>query len=314
MMGSKIQLKSKYGVGSRFYFTIKQRVIEKEGIGNFIAKYNEQLDKKTNYRVSFEAPEAAILVVDDNEMNLLVTKKLLENTKMKIDTRKSGMECLEAVGKNRYNLILMDVKMPEMDGIETLKRIRGGALLNRQTPVIALTADATRGVREKYLDDGFNDYISKPFDPIKLEKKIMRFIPNTLIRVQSSSYTSERKMSYLLNVNEGLKYCSGDMDMYNEVLAAYLKLGEENIKSINKCYQDVDWENYDIHAHSLKSTSQTVGAVSLYEMAKKLEEAAKKKDTSYIIYNHEKMINTYKSVLDEIQEYFRKEGKEIKKN
>ena len=305
LMGSKIQVKSKYGVGSRFYFTVTQKIIDESSIGNFIAKYNEQLDKKSNYKVSFVAPDAHVLVVDDNEMNLLVTSKLLSSTQMTVDTVKSAMMCLDAVNKKKYNLILMDVKMPEIDGLETLKRIRGGNSVNKDVPIIALTADSDRGAREKYLDAGFNDHVSKPFDPIKLEKKVKKFIPSTLVK-SSNLISQGPKKEILFNPNEGLKYCSGDVDMYNEVLATYFKLGMENILTLNKLHHMGDYENYGIQVHSLKSTSLTIGAVSLHEMAKKLEDAAKNEDLSYISYNHDNMITTYKKVLDEIEEYFYK--------
>ena len=114
--------------------------------------FNSQKNKKDVYKVGFVAPEARILIVDDNEMNLLVASKLLKNTRMLIDTVSSGKECLVKVNEKRYNLILMDIKMPQMDGIETFKRIRGGNSLNESTPIIALTADVIQGIREKYLD------------------------------------------------------------------------------------------------------------------------------------------------------------------
>ena len=307
LMGSKIMLKSKYGVGSRFYFTIKQRVVDNTPIGNFITKYNEQLDKKSNYNVSFIAPNAHVLVVDDSDMNLMVTSKLLAKTQMNIDIEKSSLKALERINKKKYNVILMDVKMPEIDGVEALKRIRCGGSCNKQTPIIALTADSSIGVKEKYLDEGFSDYLSKPFDPIKLEKKVMKFIPMSLIQSNTVYRGKERRREYLLNVNEGLKYCSQDMDMYNEILAAYLQLGMENITSINKLFNDCDWKNYGIQVHSLKSTSLSVGAVKLYDMALKLEEAAKEENISDIVCNHEEMIQTYKNVLEEIEEYFNKE-------
>jgi len=305
LMGTKIQVKSKYGVGSRFYFTLTQKVVDEASIGNFISLYNKQLDKKSNYKVSFVAPDAKILVVDDNEMNLLLTSRLLQKTEMEIETAKSAMKCLELINQKKYNLILMDVKMPEIDGVEALKRIRGGNSINKQIPIIALTADTEKGVREKYLDAGFSDYVSKPFNPIKLEKKVKKFIPNHLLKSVHNPNGVEKKV-FLLNVNEGLKYCSDDMDMYNEVLATYFKLGMENILNMNKQFQQGEWENYNIQVHSLKSTSQTIGAKSLYEMAKKLEEASKKEDTTYIVLNHDEMITTYKKVLAEIEEYFYK--------
>ena len=146
-------------------------------MGNYIERYNEQLEKKSTYRVSFIAPDARVLVVDDNEMNLVVTSKLLKDTQMTIDTVDSGAKCLEKVYAKKYNLILMDIKMPGMDGVETLRRIRRGKGINCKTTIIALTADASDGVREKYISLGFADYLSKPFNAKRLENKIKKYIP-----------------------------------------------------------------------------------------------------------------------------------------
>ena len=217
------------------------------------------------------------------------------------------MWLLFLIPKKKYNVILMDVKMPEIDGVEALKRIRGGNSINKQTPIIALTADSSSGIREKYLDEGFSDYLSKPFEPIKLERKIMRFIPMGLIQSNTVYGNREKKREYLINVNEGLRYCSRDMEMYKEILDTYLQLGMENIMNISKLYNDGNWANYGIQVHSLKSTSLSVGAKKLYEMALNLEKAAKEENISYITSNHEEMIHTYKKVLEEIEEYFNKE-------
>jgi CheY-like chemotaxis protein/diacylglycerol kinase family enzyme len=124
----------------------------------------------------FTAPTARILVVDDNRMNLTVVCELLKKTEIKVDTAKSGAECLELADRNHYDLILMDHMMPEMDGVETLISLRG-QLQNHETPVIALTANAVAGAREMYLDYGFDDYLSKPISGDKLERKLLRYLP-----------------------------------------------------------------------------------------------------------------------------------------
>ena len=135
----------------------------------------------------------------------------------------------------------------------------------------------------------------------------MRFIPMGLIQSNNVYGNREKNREYLINVNEGLKYCSQDMEMYKEILDTYLQLGMENIMNITKLYNNGDWTNYGIQVHSLKSTSLSVGAKKLYDMALNLEKAAKEENISYITSNHEEMIHTYKKVLEEIEEYFNKE-------
>ena len=137
LMNSNIEVQSEYGMGSKFHFLLDQKVIDNKPVGNYIEVYNSQLSKKNIYKVGFVAPEARILIVDDNEMNLVVANNLLKNTQMKIDTVSSGYGCLAKINEKKYNLILMDIKMPELDGVETLHRIRNGNSMNPDTPVIA---------------------------------------------------------------------------------------------------------------------------------------------------------------------------------
>ena len=137
LMKSKIEVQSEYGIGSKFYFLLDQKIVDNTPIDNYLENLNSQINKKNNYRVGFVAPEARILVVDDNEMNLLVASKLLKDTQMKIDIVSSGFGCLAKINEKKYNLILMDIKMPELDGVETLRRIRNGNSINVDTHVIA---------------------------------------------------------------------------------------------------------------------------------------------------------------------------------
>ena len=128
---------------------------------------------------SFSAPEARILVVDDVETNLMVFASLLKKTKMQIDKARSGFECLDLVHRNVYDIIFMDHMMPEMDGVETYKKMRaeGADAINANTPVVMLTANAVSGMKEEYLDQGFADYLSKPIKVDQLEEVILNFLP-----------------------------------------------------------------------------------------------------------------------------------------
>ncbi len=303
LMKSKIEVQSEYGIGSKFYFLLDQKIVNNRPIGEYLDSFNSQINRKNNYKVGFIAPEARILVVDDNEMNLLVASKLLKDTQMKIDIVSSGFGCLAKINEKKYNLILMDIKMPELDGVETLRRIRGGNSINVDTPVIALTADVVAGVKEKYLKEGFIDYIAKPIDAKKFESKVGSYIPKRLCRVVKGNSDKIINNNNLINMAKGLEFCSNDREMYDEILSTYLQNGLENMKKIMLAYGNEDWTNYSIYIHSLKSTSLTIGAEKLSSLAKQLEEAADKGDIQFIAYNNDIALDMYKSVLLEIERY-----------
>ena len=303
LMKSKIEVQSEYGIGSKFYFLLDQKIVNNRPIGDYLDSFNSQINRKNNYKVGFIAPEARILVVDDNEMNLLVASKLLRDTQMKIDIVSSGFGCLAKINEKKYNLILMDIKMPELDGVETLRRIRGGNSINVDTPVIALTADAVAGVKEKYLKEGFIDYIAKPIDAKKFESKVGSYIPKRLCKVVKGNSDKIVNNNNLINMAKGLEFCSNDREMYDEILSTYLQNGLENMKKIMLAYGNEDWINYSIYIHSLKSTSLTIGAEKLSSLAKQLEEAADKGDIQFIAYNNDIALDMYKSVLLEIERY-----------
>ena len=303
LMKSKIEVQSEYGIGSKYYFLLDQKIVNNRPIGEYLDSFNSQINRKNNYKVGFIAPEARILVVDDNEMNLLVASKLLKDTQMKIDIVSSGFGCLAKINEKKYNLILMDIKMSELDGVETLRRIRGGNSINVDTPVIALTADVVAGVKEKYLKEGFIDYIAKPIDAKKFESKVGSYIPKRLCKVVKGNSDKIINNNNLINMAKGLEFCSNDREMYDEILSTYLQNGLENMKKIMLAYGNEDWTNYSIYIHSLKSTSLTIGAEKLSSLAKQLEEAADKGDIQFIAYNNDIALDMYKSVLLEIERY-----------
>ena len=182
MMDGSIDISSVYGEGSEFTVHIKQRVIDRTKIGRFDDIKVSTDEKK--YRVSFKAPSARILVVDDVKMNLMVMKGLIKQTEIKIDTAMSGNECLQKVKDNVYDIIFLDHMMPEMDGIETMKcMMEDNTHCNQNTPVIMLTANAILEMREQYLDSGFADYLSKPVPCEELEAMLLKYLPNEKVIV-----------------------------------------------------------------------------------------------------------------------------------
>ena len=182
MMGSQLNVSSIYGAGSEFSFSIKQTVVSWEQLGDF-----EEIQKKTNeevkeYKQKFEAPDANILVVDDNQMNLLVFTRLLKQTKVKIDKAGSGDEAISMIFKKKYDVIFLDHMMPEKDGVQVLRELKEGPVNpNTETPYICLTANAIAGARDEYIKIGFDDYLAKPVNPEELEKMLFEHLPKEKI-------------------------------------------------------------------------------------------------------------------------------------
>ena len=185
MMGGEIAVDSIYKKGTIFTVTIKQKVVDATEIGS-INLLERETDETDAYQPSFEAPEARILIVDDNVLISKVVSKLLAETKVKIDIVCSGQECLELTKKKQYNVILLDSMMPKMNGEQTLRAIRSQENgLCRETAVIALTANALAGAEQKYKELGFDDYLEKPIHGNVLEEVILRQLPPELIEYQT---------------------------------------------------------------------------------------------------------------------------------
>ena len=184
MMGSDIQVKSVYGRGSIFSFELEQTIVNKEPIGKMdLENVKIGADHKNN--VSFIAPQAKVLVVDDNVVNLSVMKGLLKKTQVIVDVASSGAEAIKMTKNKEYNLIFMDHLMPEMDGIETMIRIKEmDVSLNKNTPCIVLTANAISGAKEEYMKAGFNEYMTKPVDVELLDTNLMKYLPEELVKKQ----------------------------------------------------------------------------------------------------------------------------------
>ena len=172
LMGGELKCESVYGEGSTFSFSLEQKIIDETPIGEFVIG-DDGADDTEDYKPMFEAPDAQVLAVDDNIMNLKVLEGLLRPTRVKLTTAMSGRECLEKLAGGHFDIVLLDHMMPEMDGIETLHEIRK---TDTQTPVIALTANAVGGVDEYYLGEGFNGYLSKPVDSKKLETTLAGYL------------------------------------------------------------------------------------------------------------------------------------------
>lgn len=314
LMKGSITVKSELGKGTTFSVMIPQKVTSREPVGDFSDKAEQMMYSGEKYQERFHAPDARLLIVDDVKMNLDVIKGLLKNTKIQMDFAYSGEEALKLVKEKEYHLIFMDDMMPDMDGIQTLHRMKEMVHRNKTTPVIALTANAILGADEEYLQEGFADYLSKPVHVKSLENVLLRFLPKELVlevplseKKENIEKTleSEEQQAWIsqikfLETQTGLHYCAESATFYKDMLKLYVD--NDKREGLEQFYQTQDWENYRILVHALKSTSLSIGAVALSEKALALENAAKEKRTDYINEHHAAMMKEYERIQDSLSE------------
>ena len=314
LMNSELKVESTYGEGSTFWFDVWQGIENEEPLGDWKMAIAEE-QAEAEYKESFQAPSAHILVVDDTKMNILVTVNYLKKTKVRISTAKSGDEAVRLASDTAFDLILMDQRMPGMDGTETMSKIRDlSNKLNEETPFICLTADVIQGARERYLAEGYDDYLTKPVDAGELERLLLKYLPKEKIILSEESeegnMSKEGENAALfaalakagVDTKTGMFFCQNDEEMYKAILAEYC--AEQKIKSqhLSDCFERSDWKNYEIHVHSLKSTSKTIGAKRLSELAADLEEAAGRGDELTIRDGHAKVMELYTEIVSMIEE------------
>ncbi|WP_029231801.1 response regulator [Butyrivibrio sp. VCB2006] len=246
MMGSKIQVESEYGKGSEFSFDLKQKVVKWEPLGEFDAAYKSFIRDRQRYKAQFIAPKARVLVVDDTEINLKVFVSLLGKTKIQIDTADSGDAGIALFKRNLYDVIFLDHMMPDKDGIETIKEMKECTdTPNLKTPIICLTANAVSGMREMYINAGFDDYLTKPIDTNRLENMLLTYLPTDLIEQPLDEFSDADKsvdaekdskpIHTLLLVDEDVALLKKLKDQlssaYNVVV---VKSGEQALKYLEK--------------------------------------------------------------------------------
>ena len=315
LMNGSISVESVYGQGSVFTAVLPQRIVSTEAVGDFKMKFEKSVQEAKVYQESFRAPDAHILIVDDTRMNLTVAVGLLKKTQIEIDTAASGLEAIGLTKTISYDLILMDQRMPGMDGTETMKRIKAqenGA--NTETPFICLTADAVSGARSHYLSEGFTDYLTKPIDSKALERMLLKYLPKEKVSIVSNDENANaNKEKQSQEVDEykamrqagidpevGLRFCQNDKELYTSIILDYAQSSVEKIQNIEAFYKNSDWKNYGISVHALKSTSKTIGALDLSERALRLEKAANDENVDIIHAEHDNMLAQYKKVVEAI--------------
>ncbi len=324
LMGGFMTIDSKYGSGTEIQFTIPQKVEDSTPIGSIDSrlssvnietvdadKYGDSAIRVTGRSARQEPlgqmimPKAHVMIVDDSFMNLKVIEGLLKPYRIKVTTALSGKEALEKLVSRDYDFIFMDHMMPEMDGVECLSRIRSRDIpYYKNVPIIALTANAVAGAREMFIEQGFTDFISKPVEISGLERMLKKYVPKDKISYSDEDETDEMSSDINpgsivigdLNIKKGLLYC-GSLENYRNVLNVHATNGPDNIDKIRKLFEDRDITDYIIYIHALKSSMASIGAETLSEMAKDMEQAGKDGNISYIEAHHEEMMAEYERVI-----------------
>lgn len=339
LMRGSILAKSEPGKGSEFSFTVVQGVVDArpciETDPQTVLQPSYKQDNHTTARAgkrgkenrytTFTAPEARILLVDDNKVNLKVAEGLLRPYKMRLETADSGKMAIEMVKNREYDLIFMDHMMPQMDGVETTGIIRGMEEERfRTVPIIALSANAVRGARELFLEAGMNDFVPKPIEMRVMDRALRKWLPEgKIISNRNADEEADKEetqgtasaLSWQMegiDVSVGMKYSGDDENLYREVLSDYMDTIEEKADIIEKAVKDGDLETYTIEVHSLKSISKSIGALELSELAKDLESNGKNKEWGPIIARTPALINMYRNLYQVILPYHTRAGEEEK--
>ncbi len=304
MMDGKLWCESVYGEGSEFIFTFVQKIVDPAGIGEF-SEFDDDDAKHGAYVPKFIAPDADILVVDDNAMNLNVMRGLLKATRVYVTTASSGKECLEKIRFGDFNVVLLDHMMPGMDGLETVAHIRE---THPDLPVYALTANATAGGDEFYKSKGFNGYLSKPVDSSVLEETLMRHIPPDMMMKPSTEDAGDEpndfpedkawiKEAEGISIEEGIRW-SGGVTTFIHSLEDFLDTIDHNAFVIQTAYDAGDYNLYTIKVHALKTSARIAGAAELSVLAESLEEAGKKEDVGFIREHNDELLSKYRAYKD----------------
>lgn len=323
LMGDTLKVESEYGEGSEFYFTLKQKIVDPKMIGDFSEK--EELSDDNAYVPLFYAPDAKVLVVDDNNMNLVVMEGLVKGIGVDLTTAGGGRECLKKMLEEDYDVVLLDHMMPDMDGLETMENIlkleESGKV--KKIPVLALTAN-TSVPSEFYTDKGFTDYLSKPVDGKKLEETLAKYLPKEKMKDPSEApkevfdqadgspdKNGEGKTPHKddiiekltevdgISVSDGVKFCGGE-DAFLKTIQVFYDSIDEKADEIESFYREGDYPNYTVKVHALKSSARIIGASSLSKKAEALEDAGKSEDYDTIRLDTGDMLSEFREYKEKL--------------
>ena len=301
LMGGELQVSSEYGVGSNFYFTILQKKVSDE-------EYEK--NQKSEEELKFVAPDARILIVDDDIMNQKVAVKLLEPLRMQVDTVDGGKKALKMIRGRKYHMVFMDHMMPDMDGVETTKQIRTMKdAYYKELPIIALTANAMTDAEEIFRDAGMNDILTKPIDLKQMYRMIYRWMPKELVQQDTGEtviYSNKYQIQIEgIDVNEAIRY-AGSYELFVELMGDFYTLIDATTNKIRRCVEDAMIKEYTVEVHALKNSARLIGAMRLSQQFAKLEQLGIDRDMDAIRESTEAVLTEYLKYKERLQPYGRR--------
>jgi len=257
----------------------------------------------------FVAPDAEILIVDDNVINLTVAEGLLKPLQMKIEKAISGKQAVEMISAKKYDLVFMDHMMPEMDGVETTRVIRRFHPEYEKLPIIALTANAVSGTKEMFIEEGMNDFIAKPIEMRTMLAKLRAWLPKEkIVKVSKGMNTAVKEEKKTIDIQgldtEEAMRLLGNEALYFKVLKDYYQVIEKKSSIIYETVKNQDWDRYTIEVHALKSASKQIGAMELSKLAARLEQAGNERDIELINASTDEMLTSYMEYKYILEPYF----------
>ena len=322
LMNSNLKVNSVYGEGSEFYFYLTQPITNDTPIGSLQDRIKEQ-KSSYNYGVSFIAPKAKILLVDDNYMNRKVARSLLRDTLIRIDEAAGGYECIECVKDTHYDVILLDHMMPDLDGIKTFRMMRDNDMYKcKGTPVVALTANMIAGAKEMYEREGFDSFLGKPIRPERLEELLIELIPDELVEVVDNSKASEDgsndasgadsdiKLPYVEGIDiENALLHLGNVSLVEDMIVDYTKQSKKDTNKLDAYYKSItdnidmsdNLRQYMVLVHSMKNSAAMIGAITISELAKLLEYAARDERVDTLTHLHSVFIEENDKLIERLE-------------
>ena len=295
-MNGKITVRSQYGKGSAFRVQLPQRLPE--------TPMAQSVNDRIATRIS--APDAAILLVDDNQVNLTVTTGLFKLYDINCDTALSGIEAIRKCRVRQYDIIYMDHMMPEMDGIQTTQALRSLGIPWLETvPIIALTANAIAGMKQVFLSSGMDAFIAKPIMLPEIEQSLRDFLPAPLLREVSkiAAEPVENDIAPIegIDIKQGIIYCGGTKEMYLEVLQTFVASSPGQLDTFERAMAANDITRVALEAHALKSAAKGIGALALSDQALSMEMAGKNGNTNYIHAHFDTLLNAYRHIVAQLE-------------
>ncbi len=330
LMDGEIRVESEPQKGSTFTIILKQEVLNEETVSEY-AQDHRGVEEKYNQK--FTAPNVKILAVDDNEMNLMVVTSLLKSTQIKVVLAHNGYQALDRMREEHFDAILLDHMMPGIDGIEVLQKSKEMPdNLCKETPVIVLTANAIAGMKEKYLKLGFTDYLAKPVKGEELEEMLLKYLPKDKVVIQekkeahfvpimksnydenesaNSDTASEENVRVVeednpyISKENGMSFFGNNEKLYLDLVKLYADISSQKMDEIRMAYDADNWTDYTTYIHALKSSSKNIGALAVYDLARRVEAAGHQMENEknreysleFIHKNHEELMHLYEETV-----------------